>query len=468
MRKWLWGGIVLLLGCLVWVGAVRSQIAPDPLDPPDMQGALLADRLAYVVLPPEIVCGPRVESVSPSDSGSYNLIDRRIVPDTLSRFSPTPEFNLILWDATTRRSYVLWRETFAKGLPANQVRNALYTTSFWFQDQPVALSMLVTAGPAGEAALEQKDKYGNPLLPARFLLIHAGKRTAQVAFTGTSSDQVIPNGKLPIIAHQPFPGKTIRILDTDGKVVRTATAPSEAINWLNWLPDGKTLLGLEMTTRIDENTQKPVRERMYYQLNTETGALERQTSFPRPRSEDTSGSASLPFAIVSGKGQIQNMEDPKRVLKLRPLWLVGNEKEAQGRVLVTTDGDREILSAYSIYYYSRGTLFAAPIVRIPMTEYLAIEKSRTMQRAKQVGLGLMMYAQDYDEAFPPPGDNISDIVDPYLRDQSLMQGFTPLYKETNLTAIQQPATTPIGFINGPGGQAVIYADGHVKWQDKKP
>ena len=84
---------------------------------------------------------------------------------------------------------------------------------------------------------------------------------------------------------------------------------------------------------------------------------------------------------------------------------------------------------------------------------------------KQIGLGVMMYAQDYDETFPT-GDDINSKLEPYLKNNSVFKGFNYTYGGGKMGDIANPAETSMGHVLGPGGRAVIYADGHVKWENE--
>jgi hypothetical protein len=86
---------------------------------------------------------------------------------------------------------------------------------------------------------------------------------------------------------------------------------------------------------------------------------------------------------------------------------------------------------------------------------------------------MMMYCQDYDENFPPSGEGkmIAEVVNPYLKNDSVFKdvstgkfGFTPAYNMTALSSYNTPATTPLGYLTGPGGRVIIYVDGHVTWE----
>lgn len=93
-----------------------------------------------------------------------------------------------------------------------------------------------------------------------------------------------------------------------------------------------------------------------------------------------------------------------------------------------------------------------------------------MNNAKQIGLALIMYAQDYDEHFPIAGD-VQDMIMPYVRNPSIFTDprtgqniFTYLLNGEHLGAIDNPAQKRIGFLDwgDPNWIIVIFADGHVK------
>ncbi|GAB4456050.1 MAG: hypothetical protein OHK0029_13300 [Armatimonadaceae bacterium] len=65
---------------------------------------------------------------------------------------------------------------------------------------------------------------------------------------------------------------------------------------------------------------------------------------------------------------------------------------------------------------------------------------------------------------------------PYLKNASIftnpMTGkadFVWSYKGSmSLSAVETPATSPMGYFAGPGGRVVIYIDGHAKWVPDSP
>ena len=116
--------------------------------------------------------------------------------------------------------------------------------------------------------------------------------------------------------------------------------------------------------------------------------------------------------------------------------------------------------------------------------------ARSNSNLKQIGLGLLQYAQDYDEQLPPmrsaqsmaqirqPYDasklaTVQQVLQPYLRSTELFAHPTTrqLYRPNlnlsgrSLAAINEPARTVAFYEAAPapdGTRAVLYLDGHVK------
>jgi prepilin-type processing-associated H-X9-DG protein len=116
---------------------------------------------------------------------------------------------------------------------------------------------------------------------------------------------------------------------------------------------------------------------------------------------------------------------------------------------------------------------------------------------KQLALGMLMYAQDYDECFPP-ADRWSDVIYPYIKNWGILKcpgdpkheygyAFNRALSFKRLGEIPRPAETPLLFdstlgkknaadegISWPsggrhsGGNSCAFTDGHVKWFREKP
>jgi prepilin-type processing-associated H-X9-DG protein len=135
------------------------------------------------------------------------------------------------------------------------------------------------------------------------------------------------------------------------------------------------------------------------------------------------------------------------------------------RILSAILSPKDNFVAYTVDY----SLRIRPIAKVPpeVAKLIkdAMAKRETMQNAKQMGLAILMYSGDCDD-LTPPKDGLSDIIQPYLRMN--IPGFVyTLEGGKNLGEIANPAETEMGYINGPGGRAIVYVDGHVSWKPDK-
>ena len=125
----------------------------------------------------------------------------------------------------------------------------------------------------------------------------------------------------------------------------------------------------------------------------------------------------------------------------------------------------------SIAYVDNGALLLRDIRPFDhdLAEKMKIEalKAEALSQAKQVGLALMIYAADMDDVLPT-GENFVGRLLPYLKNRQMLDGFNYTYSGGPVSQLKDPASTELGFTNGPGGRAVVYADGHAKWINDKP
>lgn len=99
---------------------------------------------------------------------------------------------------------------------------------------------------------------------------------------------------------------------------------------------------------------------------------------------------------------------------------------------------------------------------------LTCEEERRLAESslKQIGLGLIQYAQDNDEHYPPT-EGINDALYPYLKTRDVFQVGShrfvyQLPGGTSLAKIDSPAETVQGTIDLPCARVVLFVDGHVK------
>lgn len=121
--------------------------------------------------------------------------------------------------------------------------------------------------------------------------------------------------------------------------------------------------------------------------------------------------------------------------------------------------------------YSDGdAILIRDIVPMDPAAYAAMkakrERNALMSRAKQIGTALAIYANDYDDTFPSAG-NFEEKVFPYIKIREMLKDFVFLLPGVANTSLSDVSTTRMGFIQGQGGMAVVYADTHVVWVPNK-
>ena len=98
-----------------------------------------------------------------------------------------------------------------------------------------------------------------------------------------------------------------------------------------------------------------------------------------------------------------------------------------------------------------------------------------LSHLKQYAVGMMMYAQDYDETFPPmrTPKHVQNPLRPYVKREAVF--YCPVTKQPyqpikalsgkRLSGVKEPAKTPMLLDAKPhpdGAEHTAYADGHVK------
>lgn len=135
--------------------------------------------------------------------------------------------------------------------------------------------------------------------------------------------------------------------------------------------------------------------------------------------------------------------------------------------IVTSDGTLPMLSPKddAIAYVSGHGAFVRPLVKVDRKGYdsavLEAGKQKAIRYAKQMGTAMAMYSADCDDGFPPAGGAGKEAAYPYLRNRSALDAFTYTFGGGSVSG--NPSETELGYVSGPGGRAVVYADGSIKW-----
>lgn len=301
-------------------------------------------------------------------------------------------------------------------------------------------------------------------------LVDAAKRTVrQIAAVrqGFLHIKTSPNLPLAVLAEYPAPESDdpimLQVIDTTGKTInRFPMPPRSTLN--GWYqdqivvrqhnpPDGER--DMSQILHMDSRTGKTV------PFSGVGSGIREAKEPPKP-----------PLKIVQSEGKVSHKDSQ---FDLLTFWVEGATPESTGRALLTPNGSHAIVLTRGIVYAANGALYVAPIERLDGEAYLAWERDQKRQQAlshaKQLGLGMLMFALDNNETFPEPNSGTKDKIMPYLKNEAIftnpMTGkndFVWAYsKSTRLEDIQFPAESPMGYFNGPGGRVVVYMDGHAKW-----
>ena len=114
-----------------------------------------------------------------------------------------------------------------------------------------------------------------------------------------------------------------------------------------------------------------------------------------------------------------------------------------------------------------GCIVIRPIRAIPkakVEEALNVTpKDEAVNVARQFALAILLFADDNDGRLPEAA-TFADVIMPYLRQEGLLSQFNFVYDGVRkMEDIKDPASTILGYVSAPGGRAIAYADGHVKW-----
>ncbi|BDI28690.1 hypothetical protein CCAX7_007410 [Capsulimonas corticalis] len=134
----------------------------------------------------------------------------------------------------------------------------------------------------------------------------------------------------------------------------------------------------------------------------------------------------------------------------------------------------------AVAFIAHGDLFLTTLVKRPANawEKLAVgetlncdeEKQIATSNVKQIGLGIIQYSQDHDENYPSV-TGFHDKIYPYIKSESVFSvgGHAFIYHapaNLSLASLDAPAELVIGEMDMPCARIVLYADGHVKAQEK--
>jgi prepilin-type processing-associated H-X9-DG protein len=435
--------------------------------------SVLAGKFAYVAMPPQLVAEPEVMDFTLSNGGGYALLQRlrySALPELPTGRAAQPptgmaDFSLVLWDAEYRRSSMVWHADAAE---------ASISQIAWLKGAEVAYVAVRRTMPAGGPPVPP----GSEPAPQLLRIDPAAHRTETIdlsRYPKPDNIEINPSTIGPLVMirlsrfSQDGPGSTsVLLLNSHGVVNAHADIPAGTyLIDTQWSDAGSPLLSV----LEPQKGKKPTVA--WLAMNPNTGQLIPTTAPAPPKLQAAPGASAVaakpgavPLQLKQSRTRIPG-DETKSSIGL--LWLMSAVPSDHPTALLSSDCSRGELLAHSLqvlYQTQHGAVWSVPLQQIDAAKYLAMkalaDKLAAIQNAKQCGLALLMSAQDNGENLPSQGD-LASSISPYLSDPSAMAGFVYTYPGGPLSDIDSPAETVIGYISSPGGRAVLYADGHVKW-----
>jgi hypothetical protein len=457
----------LLLGSL----GVASGQMPDA-----RRDFVLTEKDAVGMLAPRVVCAAYAETMKWSSDGSLLLVSR------IDSSSVEAMTQLALSGQATSELPALTRELVFYSVKGNKIKTAVPLTG-----RGVNIRQIEWLPQSSQVAL----LYTHPVFGADgsvdayetvAAMVYSDGRVRPLA---KSTDPVgvelvvNPNGPSAAVIQSsltlPEPGsgrsavirRFLQFVGASGPVGAAVELPGTYSDFV-WGPDGNPYV----CSRKVNPAKKRV-ETTWFRVDRSTGKMAQteapNISPPAPRRAGVNGLMASSFEF---KPRLPK-EAGEALPPVQSIGLFTVPKSGQSApdsiAFVSSDGVQGEISPAGDYvaYVHHGVAMVRPLIHIPKEIFLeALAKAKRIEalnNAKQVGLALIMFASDNDDKLPGADANWSDSVNPYLRDASLLNGFVFSLSGTDLSKVDKPSETEMGYVPGPGGRAVVYADGHAKW-----
>jgi prepilin-type processing-associated H-X9-DG protein len=417
--------------------------------------ALPLEKDALVLLPPDEVATSETDATWSTD-GRYLLV----VGDQVG--ATTPDFETMFGDSnsqvapisTARRQVIVYSAVTGKTrVLANLTDDQAVEEAHWLGDSSSFLLVIRTVSQSQESpgqlvatrtinVVSASNGFSGPIDPASTgttpQLFYSPTRTLAALFVYPSEKQ----------------GETeIRFINAHGLLPQKVFVPAK-LGVVNWSNSGSTPYFAGMV-------KKPVGgwDRVMYRIDDQSGQIEKVTEMkgdPNPKTEPAVMQSSQ---VPTKAGELMT--------KANMVWL--KSVPADAHVVVTTDGEQAQFSPRetAVSYVSHGALLVRRIAHLPLDAYERVlkqaKKVAALNTAKQVALAILMYSADDDNRYPSNTGNWQSLLGPYANNPDMVNQFNYTFAGGPSSGIDSPATQQIGYVDGPDGRAVAYADGHVKW-----
>ncbi len=476
----------------VWMSAIFS-LALLTLGVAQSKGLgqwVVSGQDAYFVLSPTPLGTGRVEAMEWSSDGKFLLVMRTQVSldlaavqaagrnsSPLSPSSPiraTAVTTISVWNAETQKLTDIYK---------NSTGNVLTREVHWILGTDIAVGMVTEQNEQQQRTLLLRFSKGSAALspfpsgdsPPMSLSLSISPRTSSGVILG-----------YPLQAGSDGPperaGGLVWGIDSDGRLTGPFQMPEGSVgSWVDFRDDPRHVY----FPRVERTESKP--RISWSSFDLATGAID---VIPEPPKAGEPREANLVLALdpdpesmhmkFQGSGIEAGAPPPA---SSRPLFsgvdkgpalrlLVSKTDKDSPRALVAYDSPQAVLSPTNnaVAYVTDDVLLIRRIIKLPKSVFeqaeAAAKRAEALSKAKQVGTALLIYATDYDDKLPTDR-NLVGIIDPYIKNSDLLVGFNYTFKGGDISKVESPAETELGYVNGPGGRAVVYVDGHAKWVPNK-
>jgi hypothetical protein len=412
------------------------------------------EKEAVLMMPARLVATGEIRWAKWSPDGKHILVCRREYPFPLrlTPQSPPPRvrYGLALWSAATGESRAVW---------SYQGDDEPWMEFDWLPRGLSAVGQIEVQRLAPPEAPGRKPE----MRRERWAFRLDGRRgTLKSLFRTAPFSELSFSPSLPVAAAT-SDDRQVRLIREDGSV-STVPLPSGAVSGVTneWTNGGTQVVVGFMPAAVGGTERAP-----WLLVDVVTG---KTTVAPRlaldpPRLDQPPTPLNLrevPLPVIN----------PPLNTRVSSLWLEAPGVE-QPKALVATQVEWGQLSPRhdAILYVDANAAWVVQLSTLPKEAFfqarLAARRATVISNGKQLAVALMMYAQDYCERFPGSDQSMRDLLMPYVKNESLFEGFVYTYPGGSLADIDMPAELVLGHVLGPGGRALIYADGHVKWLPDK-
>jgi len=430
---------------IAWGLAQPPEVVRLPVVFTEREAVMLASR--ELAVPPEVVDGKW------SPDGQYAVVLRRYARAGDTQNPPERfQWSVLVWNHRQKRAIEVWKGTGGEKLVLDIQ---------WMAGAPVALLKMY----AGQREIAENlwDE------SAVFARLHAANGTLKIL---GEPDRWKEMNVSPVKPFALLLGEeSYEVLRADGTL--SSPVPYEQVfassetrrPHMSWMLAPWTADGTKLVSTVFHQTPEGQTERKFILVDPLAGTSQPVSQQP-PFYEPPVSRRALRIEIVPSE-----LKAGTDTAKVRSAWLVGS----RGRTLICADVQAADLSPSgdAVWYVSHGAAWVVNLRKLNREQYEAIHREAlretVVSNAKQIGLALLMYVQDYDETFPPNTGDIQAVLMPYIKNQEIFNlpgtNFFYLMNANPLPSIERPAETMVGYFQTPYGRAIIWADGHVTWQD---